>query len=162
MVWQSKFRPVVPVKFEGTTNPKEFLALYTTAMVAAKADDKIMANWFPMALKGTALSWLMHLPKESIRSWTELCTHFVSAFQGGFKRPGTIIQLHAIVQGKGERLREFMLRFSQVAHTIPEAEDAAIIGAFMMNVRDRKMREEVNMHPVRNTHSAASYRSGEG
>jgi hypothetical protein len=33
-----------------------------------------------------------------------------------------------------------MLRFSQIVHTIPEAEDAAIIdaaiiGAFMMNVR---------------------------
>jgi hypothetical protein len=45
-----------------------------------------------------------------------------------------------------------MLRFSQIAHTIPETEDAAIIGAFMMNVRDKKMREELNMHPVRNTH----------
>ena len=121
-------------------------------MVAARANEKIMANWFPMALKGTTLSWLMHLPKESIHSWAELCTRFVSAFQGGFKRPGTLIQLHAIVQGKGERLREFMLRFLQVANTIPEAEDAAIIGAFMMNVRDRKMREELNMHPVKNTH----------
>ena len=121
-------------------------------MVAARATKKIMANWFPMALKGMPLSWLMHLPKESIQSWMELCTLFVSAFQGGFKHPGTLIQLHAIIQGKGERLREFMLRFSQVDHTIPEAEDAAIIGAFMMNVRDRKMREELNMHPVKNTH----------
>ena len=45
-----------------------------------------------------------------------------------------------------------MLRFSQVAHTIPEAEDAAIIGSFMMNIRDQKMPKELNMHPVKNTH----------
>src|SRR4051812_46372395 len=121
-------------------------------MVAAKEDAKIMANWFLMALKGTSLSWRMHLPKESIRLWAELCTRFMSAFQGCFKRLGTLSQLHTIVQGKGERLREFMLRFSQVSHTIPEAEDAAIIGAFILNVRDRKMREELNMHPVKNTH----------
>jgi hypothetical protein len=57
-----------------------------------------------------------------------------------FKRPGTLIQLHSVVQKEGKRLREFMLHFSQIAHTIPEAEDATIIGAFMMNVRDKKMR----------------------
>jgi hypothetical protein len=112
VAWPSKFHPIVPVKFEGNTNPKEFLALYSTAMVAARANEKIMANWFPMALKGTALSWLMHLPKESISSWGELCTRFVSTFQGGFKRPGMLIHLHAIVQKEGERLRDFMLRFS--------------------------------------------------
>jgi hypothetical protein len=38
VAWQSKFRPLVPVKFEGNTNPKEFLALYTTAMIAAVAN----------------------------------------------------------------------------------------------------------------------------
>jgi hypothetical protein len=35
----SKFRPIVPINFEGSTNLKEFLALYTTAMVAAKANE---------------------------------------------------------------------------------------------------------------------------
>jgi hypothetical protein len=45
-----------------------------------------------------------------------------------------------------------MLRFSQISHTIPEAEDAGIIGAFMMNVHDKKMMEELNMRPIRNTH----------
>jgi hypothetical protein len=148
----SKFRPIVLVKFEGNTNPKEFLALYSTDMVAARANEKIMANRFPMALKGMFLSWLMHFPRESIRYWEELCTRFVRAFQGGFKRHGMLIQLHAIVKREGERLRDFMMWFSQVAHTIPKAEDAAIIGVFMMNVCDKKMREKLNMHPVRNTH----------
>jgi uncharacterized protein (DUF1786 family) len=100
-----------------------------------------------MALKGTTLSWL-----ESIGSCGELCVHFVSAFQGGFKRPRTLIQHHSIVQKEGERLRDFLLRFSQIAHTIPKAEDDAIIGAFIMNACDKKMREELNMRLVRNTH----------
>jgi hypothetical protein len=36
---------------------------------AAGADDKIMANWFPLALKPNTLAWLMNLPERSIRSW---------------------------------------------------------------------------------------------
>jgi hypothetical protein len=44
VAWPSKFRPLVPVKFNGNTNTKEFLALYTTAMVAAGANQKIIAN----------------------------------------------------------------------------------------------------------------------
>jgi hypothetical protein len=97
VAWPSKFRPIVPVKLEGNTNPKEFLALYCIAVVAARDNEKIMANWFPMALKGMALSWMMHFPKESVRSWGELCTRFVSVFQGGFKCPGTLIHLQSVV-----------------------------------------------------------------
>jgi hypothetical protein len=67
VAWPSKFRPLVYVKFEGNTNPKELMAHYTTAMVATGANQK--ANRFPMALKGTTLSWLMHLREESIGSW---------------------------------------------------------------------------------------------
>nr|XP_051216298.1 uncharacterized protein LOC127333897 [Lolium perenne] len=146
------FQPLIPVKLEGNTNPKELLALYNTAMVATGANQKIMANWFPRDLKGTALSWLMHLPKESIVLWGELCILFVSAFQGGFKCPGALIQLYSIVQKEGERLHDFMLRFSQIVHTILEVEDADIIGTLTMNMRDKTTREELNMRPVRNTH----------
>ena len=38
-------------------------------MVASGADAKIMANWFPMTLKASAQSWVMHLPEASIRTW---------------------------------------------------------------------------------------------
>jgi hypothetical protein len=49
-----------------------------------------------------------------------------------------------------------MLCFSQIAHTIPEDEDATIIGVFMMSLHDKKMREELNMCPVGNTHELRS------
>ena len=45
-----------------------------------------------------------------------------------------------------------MQRFSQASHCIPEAEDAAIIMAFSQNVRDVKMREELNMHRIKMVH----------
>ena len=59
-------------KYSGKTHPSEFLSIYTIAMQAAGArDDKVLANYFPLALKPNAMSWLMHLPVDSISSWSD-------------------------------------------------------------------------------------------
>ena len=64
------FKPDVGEKYNGKTHPSEFLSIYTIAMQAAGArDDKVIANYFPLALKPNAMSWLMHLPVDSISSW---------------------------------------------------------------------------------------------
>ncbi len=39
-----------------------------------------MANWFPMALKDGARSWLLNLPPGSISSWDEMRDRFVANF----------------------------------------------------------------------------------
>ena len=72
----------------------------------------------------------------------------MNAFQGGYKRPGTMSDLHSLIQKIGETLRHFMQRFSHAAHNIPDAADAAIIEAFSASIRDIKMLEELNMHMV--------------
>ena len=68
VVWPVKFKPDLPPRYDGKNNPLEFLQLYTLAIQAAGGDDKVMANWFPMALKDSASSWLTNLPAESIGS----------------------------------------------------------------------------------------------
>ena len=50
VVWPHKFRPEVAHKYDGTTNPHEFLQVYYTACQAAGGNTKVMANWFPLAL----------------------------------------------------------------------------------------------------------------
>ena len=72
VVWPAKFKPDLPQRYDGTPNPAEFLQLYALSVVAANGDDKVMANWFPMALKDGPRSWLMNLPKASISSWAKL------------------------------------------------------------------------------------------
>ena len=84
VVCPHKFRPEVAHKYEGTTNPHEFLQVYYTACQAAGGNTKVMANWFPLALQPETRSWLMNLPPNSIRSWDDLCDQFVGAFQGGY------------------------------------------------------------------------------
>ena len=97
LTWPPKFRVATTLKYDGTTNPREYLQVYSTAMLATGADDKTMANWFPMTLQPKAKSWLMNMPEGTIRSWKDLCSHFVSAFQGVTNRPGSMHDLQLII-----------------------------------------------------------------
>jgi hypothetical protein len=51
MVWPDKFRPDIGTHYDGTSNPIEFLQLYVVAVQAARGDQRVLANLFPMALK---------------------------------------------------------------------------------------------------------------
>jgi hypothetical protein len=44
--WPPKFRPHLPEKYDGTTNPSEFLQVYVTAIMAAGGNTAIMATFF--------------------------------------------------------------------------------------------------------------------
>jgi hypothetical protein len=50
--WPSKFRPHLPEKYDGTSNPSEFLQVYVTAITAAGGDTTVMATYFHVALSG--------------------------------------------------------------------------------------------------------------
>ena len=80
VVWPSKFRPYLPEKYDGTTNPSEFLQVYVTAIKAAGGNDAVMASYFHVALTGPARTWLMNLTPGMILSWEELCARFTANF----------------------------------------------------------------------------------
>ena len=40
----------------------------------------VMANWFPMALKDGARTWLLNLAPGMISSWDKTRTHFIANF----------------------------------------------------------------------------------
>nr|CAH68036.1 OSIGBa0139N19-OSIGBa0137L10.5 [Oryza sativa] len=86
--WPPRFRPTIAEKYDGNVNPAEFLQVYTTGIEAAGGDDRVMANFFPMALKGQARGWLMNLPPASVHSWEDLWQQFTMNFQGTYPRPG--------------------------------------------------------------------------
>ena len=59
VAWPGKFKPDLPPRYDGTADPVEFLQLYELGIEAANRDEKVMANWFPMALKDGARTWLL-------------------------------------------------------------------------------------------------------
>jgi hypothetical protein len=68
VVWPPKFQPHLPEKYDETVNPAEFLQIYSTSILAAGGNEAVMANYFPVALMGTARSWLMNLPEGTLHS----------------------------------------------------------------------------------------------
>lgn len=63
VVWPPRFKSDLPPLYNGTTNPIEFLQLYTIGILAADGQADLMVNYIPMALKGSARSWLVNLPR---------------------------------------------------------------------------------------------------
>nr|ABA95741.2 retrotransposon protein, putative, unclassified [Oryza sativa Japonica Group] len=141
--WPPRFRPTSAEKYDGSVNPAEFLQVYTTGIEAAGGDDRVMANFFPMALKGQARGWLMNLPPASVHSWEDLCQQFTMNFQGTYPRPGEEADLHAVQRRDDESLRSYIQRFCQVRNTIPCIPAHAVIYAFRGGVRHNRMLEKI-------------------
>ena len=129
-----------------TLDPAEFLQLYELSIEAANGDEKVMENWFPMALKDGARSWLLNLPPGSISSWDEMRNRFVSNFQGTRDRPPAAGDLRCIKEQPGETLQKYIQCFNSVRLKIPKVTDKAMISAFFDGVRDVKMKEELTIH----------------
>jgi hypothetical protein len=136
--WPSKFRPHLPEKYDGTSNPSEFLQVYVTAITAVGGDTFVMATYFHVALSGPTQTWIMNLTPGSIYSWEELCARFVANFASAYQQHGVEAHLHAVRQEPGETLRTFISRFTRVRGTIPRISDASIITAFCQGVRMKR------------------------
>jgi hypothetical protein len=146
--WPSKFWPHLPEKYDGTSNPSEFLQVYVIAITAAGGDTVVMATYFHVALSGPAWTWLMNLTPGSIYSLEKLYTRFTANFASSYQQHGVEAHLHAVRQGPGETLWAFISRFTKVRGTIPRIIDASIISAFCQGVRDEKMLEKLATHDV--------------
>jgi hypothetical protein len=66
--WTSKFRPHLSKKYDGTSNPSEFLQVYVTAITTVGGNTAVMATYFHVALSGPARTWLMNLTPGSMYS----------------------------------------------------------------------------------------------
>ena len=105
VAWPGKFKPDLPPRYDGTLDPVEFLQLYELSIEAANGDEKVMVNWFPMALTDGARSWLLNLPPGSISSSDEMRNRFIVAnFQGTHDRQPAAGDLPRVNKQPGETL----------------------------------------------------------
>jgi hypothetical protein len=140
----------LPEKYDGTTNPSEFLQVYVTVITAAGGGTVVMATYFHVVLSRPARTWLMNQAPGSIYSWEELCAQFVANFASAYQRHSVEAHLHVVREEPGETLRVFISRFTKVRGTIPRISDASIITAFHQGVRDEKMLEKLATYDVDN------------
>jgi hypothetical protein len=128
--WPSMFRPHLTEKYDGKSNPSEFLQVYVTAITAAGGDTAVVATYFHVALSRPARTWLMNLTPGSIYSWEELYARFTTNFASAYPQHGVQAHLHAVKQDAEETFRAFISRFTKVRGTIPRISHASIITAF--------------------------------
>ena len=108
VVWPSKFKPDLPPRYNGTADPDKFLQLYELSIEAASGDEKIMANWFLMALQDGTRSWLLNLTEGLVSSWEEMRSCFIANFQGTRDCPSAAGHLHRVKQQPGETLQKYI------------------------------------------------------
>ena len=108
VAWPGKFKLDLPPRCDGMADPAEFLQLYELCIKAANKDERIMANWFPMALKERARTWLLNLAPGTISCWDEMRTRFIANFQGTRDRPPAVSDLCCIKQQQGETLEKYI------------------------------------------------------
>uniref|UniRef100_J3KVE4 Retrotransposon gag domain-containing protein n=1 Tax=Oryza brachyantha TaxID=4533 RepID=J3KVE4_ORYBR len=97
-------------KYDGNVNPIEFLQIYTTIIEVVGGDDRVMANFFPMTLKGQVRAWLMNFLATSIHSWEDLWQQFIMNFQGTYPCSKEEADLHTVQCQDDESLRQYIQR----------------------------------------------------
>jgi hypothetical protein len=78
--WPDKFKTDNIDRYDGSSNPEEFIQGYHTVIEATGGDDRVKTNFLPTALTGVAKSWLINLTKGSITLWDQLCAMFIGNF----------------------------------------------------------------------------------
>jgi hypothetical protein len=93
--------------------------VYQIIIEAAGGDDRVKANFLPMALTDAARSWLINLPEGSVTLWDQLCAMFIGIFWGTYEHPSTAETLKTIRQKHDESLQDYIKYFCNARNAIP-------------------------------------------
>jgi hypothetical protein len=70
--WPANFRAGTYPKYNGSTDPAQYIMSYQVTVASSGGDDATMAKSFIIALEGPAWTWYTRLPPLSIDSWKGL------------------------------------------------------------------------------------------
>ena len=93
------------------------------------------------------------LPAESIRTWLELYTKVTKNFFATYKRPANIEELWACIQKKGESIRSYISRWTNIRNAAEGVSEERAIDAFITGVSRGDLKEELaHLGPPTTTH----------
>jgi hypothetical protein len=111
--WPLNFKPSRIKKYDGSTNPAEWLEVYRLTIEAAGGDSCVMVNYLSVCLPASAKKWLLGFPMGPVHSWSHLYWQFTSNFCATYTCSGIKRDLANVVQKKGESLWEFIQHFCE-------------------------------------------------
>lgn len=106
-----------------------------TAVIRDHQCEACMCKSFGACIDGPAMQWFMHLPPNSISSFSELHESFIQHFSRSWRAPKQADDLYSIVQKENESLQDFLKRFNSVKVTIPNCLEETAVSAFKKGLK---------------------------
>jgi hypothetical protein len=125
--WPANFRAGTYPKYNGSTDPAQYIMSYQVAVASSGGDDATMAKSFIIALEGPAVTWYTRLPPLSIDSWRSLRDKFLLNFQGYRPDTDALAELSLCKQIEKETLREYYHKFLTLKSQLPSVDDQIAI-----------------------------------
>ena len=103
------------IKFSGDDNKItwEHISQYVAQLGEASSSEALRVRLFSLSLNGTAFSWFLSLPTNSVRSWNELEQKFHDHFYSGVNE-AKLIDLTSVKQSRDESISDYFKRFKEV------------------------------------------------
>jgi hypothetical protein len=143
--WLLNFKPSGIEKYDGSTNPAEWLEVYQLTIEATGGDSYFMANYLLVCLSSSTRTWLLELPTGSVHSWNHLCQLITSNYHAMCARPRVNWDLASVVQKKGESLQELIQCFCNKRNIISEVDDKSIVMFFKKGLMDPSLIRKLTM-----------------
>ncbi|KAK3039687.1 hypothetical protein RJ639_027028 [Escallonia herrerae] len=121
--------------YDGTRDPMEHLARFTSGMNLHLVPDQIMCRAFSVTLKGAAHVWFQHLTPRSISCWAQLAKSFCNNFITSRIQRKNSSALFRIVQGPKESLKSYYARFNTKKLLIDNLDSGVTFAAMARSVR---------------------------
>ncbi|KAK2998414.1 hypothetical protein RJ639_024008 [Escallonia herrerae] len=120
---------------DGTGDPMEHSARFTSRMNLHLVPDQIMCRAFPMTLKRATHVWFQHLAPRSISCWAQLAESFRSSFLTSRVQRKNSTALFHIVQGPKESLKSYYAHFNFEKLLIDHLDPRVTFAAMAREVR---------------------------
>ena len=104
--------------FDGSSDPFDHMLHYNQAMTLNADNDHMLCKVFPASLQGPMLAWFHKLLPDSINSFNELWTVFVSQYLCLVRQRRNISSLQTIVKQEEETIWDFIKRFEQAVQQV--------------------------------------------
>jgi hypothetical protein len=147
--WPSNFRTGTYPRYNGSTDPAQYIISYQVVVVSSGGDDTTMAKSFIIAFKGLALTWYTRLPPLSIDSWKTLHNKFLLNFQG-YRPEIDALALSLSKQHEEETLREYYKKFLLLKSQLPSVDDHIAIHYAISGLRAGVLYSHCIRDPLKN------------
>ncbi|VFQ94714.1 unnamed protein product, partial [Cuscuta campestris] len=143
----ANFRPWQIKAYSGTTDPQDHLSKFYASMEAEAAPDEVKCRCFLATLEGSACDWFNRLPKGTIDDWDTLAERFLTHFAANRRQRLPYSHLLNICIHKGEKVRDFIVRWEKEARDVHGADDQALVAMFQAALPRGEVRKELRKNP---------------